>query len=229
MSENYKTIYKGGEAQIIEKKSRFIAAADTVESEEEALEFIERIRKSYRDANHHCFAYTTGEHHELVRSSDDGEPQGTAGHPIFDVIMGDDLCNTAVVVTRYFGGTLLGTGGLVRAYSTAARRAVDASVVIEKKLGSLLTICTDYSRIGKIQYLLSSRNIPLMDSTYTDKVTLTVLAAIPQIPSLKSELTEVTAGDILLTEQGNLYFTVLDNGEVSTFPVPDNQHPEYQS
>lgn len=228
MPENYKTIYKGEKAEIIEKKSRFIAAADTVESEEEALEFIEKVRKINRNASHNCFAYTVGTHHEIVRSSDDGEPQGTAGHPILDVILGEDLCNTAVVVTRYFGGTLLGTGGLVRAYSTAARQAVEASVIIEKKLGTLLNLSTDYSMIGKIQYLLASRNILVMESSYTDQVSLTVLTHVSDLPTLKSELTEITGGTVRLQEQKNLYFAVLKEGEISTFPVPDNPHQEYQ-
>ncbi len=119
----YKTIYENGEGEVIEKKSRFIAIAAPVQSEEEATAFVESIRKKYWDARHHCYAYILGEKKEIRRMSDDGEPTGTAGKPILDLIEGGDLTNTIIVVTRYFGGTLLGTGGLARAYSSAARAA----------------------------------------------------------------------------------------------------------
>ena len=115
MLERYKTVYRGKEGEIIEKKSRFIATVRLVETEEEALAFIEEMKKKYWNATHNCFAYVIGERRECVRCSDDGEPSGTAGKPMLDVLLGEELYNTAVVVTRYFGGTLLGTGGLVRA------------------------------------------------------------------------------------------------------------------
>ena len=114
MLENYKTIYAGGEGEITEKKSRFIATVRLVEKEEDALAFIEEMKKKYWDARHNCYAYSIGEHREFTRCSDDGEPSGTAGRPMLDVILGEDIYNVAVVVTRYFGGVLLGTGGLVR-------------------------------------------------------------------------------------------------------------------
>ena len=150
MIENYKTIYKGNEAEIIEKKSRFIATVRLVESEEEALTFLEEMRKKYWNATHNCFAYTIGERQEIVRASDDGEPSGTAGRPMLDVLLGEGLCNTAVVVTRYFGGTLLGTGGLVRAYSAATQAGLAASTIITKQYGTLLEIQTDYNGTGKM-------------------------------------------------------------------------------
>ena len=121
MLEQYKTVLEGGEGEIIEKKSRFIATVRPVEKEEEALSFIEEMRKKYWDATHNCYAYVIGERQEVMRCSDDGEPGGTAGKPMLDVLLGEELYNTAVVVTRYFGGTLLGTGGLVRAYSKAVQ------------------------------------------------------------------------------------------------------------
>lgn len=111
MLENYKTIYAGGEGEITEKKSRFIATVRLVEKEEDALAFIEEMKKKYWDARHNCYAYSIGEHREFTRCSDDGEPSGTAGRPMLDVILGEDIYNVAVVVTRYFGGVLLGTGG----------------------------------------------------------------------------------------------------------------------
>ena len=117
MLEQYRTIYEGGQGEITEKKSRFIATVRLVKTEEEAVKFIEEMKKKYWDATHNCSAYVIGERREIMRCSDDGEPQGTAGKPMLDVLLGEELYNTAVVVTRYFGGTLLGTGGLVRAYS----------------------------------------------------------------------------------------------------------------
>ena len=141
MLERYKTVYRGKEGEIIEKKSRFIATVRLVETEEEALAFIEEMKKKYWNATHNCFAYVIGERRECVRCSDDGEPSGTAGKPMLDVLLGEELYNTAVVVTRYFGGTLLGTGGLVRAYSKAVQE-------------------------GLAQSDLISLHCPLMDSTY---------------------------------------------------------------
>ena len=117
MLEEYRTIYQGGEGELIEKKSRFIATVRLVKSEEEALAFIEEMRKKYWNATHNCFAYVIGERKEIMRCSDDGEPQGTAGKPMLDVLLGEELYNTAVVVTRYFGGTLLGAGPLTRTYT----------------------------------------------------------------------------------------------------------------
>ena len=135
MQKEYKTVYAGGEGEIIEKKSRFIATVRPVESEEEALAFIEEMSKKYWDARHNCYVYSVGMNREATRCSDDGEPSGTAGRPMLDVILGQDIYNVAVVVTRYFGGVLLGTGGLVRAYSLAVQTGLAASTVIDEKTG----------------------------------------------------------------------------------------------
>ena len=156
--------------EIIEKKSRFIATVRLVETEEEALAFIEEMKKKYWNATHNCFAYVIGERRECVRCSDDGEPSGTAGKPMLDVLLGEELYNTAVVVTRYFGGTLLGTGGLVRAYSKAVQEGLAQSDLIEKQYGNILEIGTDYNGVGKIQYLIGENKIPVLESEYTDKV-----------------------------------------------------------
>ena len=133
-----KILYKGGEGELIEKKSRFIATTRPVESEEEALAFIAEMKKKYWDATHNCSAFVIGDRQQIQRCSDDGEPQGTAGRPMLDVLLGEDIHNMAVVVTRYFGGTLLGTGGLVRAYSKSVQVGLEASEVIEKRSGFLL-------------------------------------------------------------------------------------------
>ena len=132
MTTEYRTVYEGGEGEIVEKKSRFIAAVKPVSAEDEALAFIESVRKRHWNATHNCYAYVIGERSELARCSDDGEPNGTAGKPMLDVLQGEELRNTAVVVTRYFGGTLLGTGGLVRAYAQAVKAGLASSVIITK-------------------------------------------------------------------------------------------------
>ena len=133
--EQYKTVLEGGTGEIVEKKSRFIATVRPVKNEEEPLAFLEEMRKKYWDARHNCYAYSIGKNREFTRCSDDGEPSGTAGRPMLDVILGEDIYNVAVVVTRYFGGVLLGTGGLVRAYSKAVQEGLAGSLVIEKKKG----------------------------------------------------------------------------------------------
>ena len=170
--EQYNTVLEGGTGEIVEKKSRFIATVRPVKNEEEALVFLEEMRKKYWDARHNCYAYSIGKNREFTRCSDDGEPSGTAGRPMLDVILGEDIYNVAVVVTRYFGGVLLGTGGLVRAYSKAMQEGLAGSLVIEKKKGISLKVTTDYTGIGKIQYIAGERQIPILDSEYTDKVVL---------------------------------------------------------
>lgn len=216
MLEHYKSIYQGGEGEIIEKKSRFIATVRLTKTEEEALAFIEEMRKKYWNATHNCFAYVIGERRELVRCSDDGEPSGTAGRPMLDVLLGEELYNTTVVVTRYFGGTLLGTGGLVRAYSKAVQEGLAQSRIVDKQYGVLLEILTDYNGIGKIQYLIGQRGLTTMESEYTDRVRLTVLVPKGNLEEVKAELTEGTNGRARMREEKELYYAMLD-GEVLTW------------
>lgn len=210
MLETKKTVYLAGEGEIIEKKSRFIATVQIVHSEEEAVQFIERMKKKYWDATHNCSAYVIGERKELMRCSDDGEPQGTAGRPMLDVLLGEDLHDVAVVVTRYFGGTLLGTGGLVRAYSKAVQEGLAQSILIEQKYGVLLEVITDYNGIGKLQYLFGQEKMPIMESEYTDIVTLKVLVPKHQIGGIIKKITEVTNGKAQTNEAEELYYAVLD-------------------
>ena len=206
MVAEYRTVYTGGEGEIVEKKSRFIATAAPVRSEEEALQIIEQIRKKYWDARHNCYAYVIGERGELERFSDDGEPGGTAGKPILEVIKGEELRNTLIVVTRYFGGTLLGTGGLVRAYSAAAKAGIASSVIITRIPGIKLHITTEYTGLGKIQYILGQRGITTLDSVYTDKVELEVLTAEAEAEAVKAELTEGTNGQAVIETGAACYF-----------------------
>lgn len=206
MSSGYRTIYTGGTGEITEKKSRFIATVVPVRSEEEAQQVIEEIRKKYWDARHHCFAYILGVRGELQRFSDDGEPGGTAGKPILEVLKGEELCDTLIVVTRYFGGTLLGTGGLLRAYSAAAKEGVASSVIITRIQGIKLHITTEYTGLGKIQYILGQRGLTVLDSVYTDKVELEVLVALEDADGVKAELTEGTNGQIIMEDGEICYF-----------------------
>ena len=216
MLEQYKTIYTGGEGEIVEKKSRFIATVRPVESEEEALAFLEEMKKKYWDARHNCYVYSAGMNREFTRCSDDGEPSGTAGRPMLDVILGEDIYNVAVVVTRYFGGVLLGTGGLVRAYSKAVQEGLAASKVILKQKGIALKITTDYTGIGKIQYIAGERNIPVLDSEYTDKVVMKLLVPVQDVESVKKAITEGTNGRAGIEKDQELYYAVID-GNVMTF------------
>lgn len=216
MRKSYRTVFEGGTGEITEKKSRFIATVRPVETEAEALAFVEEMRKKYWDARHNCYVYTVGENRELTRMSDDGEPSGTAGRPMLDVVLGEDLYNTAVVVTRYFGGVLLGTGGLVRAYSGAVQAGLSASRIIEKKRGILLTVTTDYTGVGKLQYLAGERGLPVLDSQYTDKVVMKILVPAEEVGAVEKAVTEGTSGRAQMERERELYFAVLD-GEILTF------------
>lgn len=213
MVERLRTVYQGGVGEIVEKKSRFIATVRLVESEEEALTVLEAARKKYWDATHNCFAYVIGERRETVRCSDDGEPSGTAGRPMLDVLLGEEITNVIVIVTRYFGGTLLGTGGLVRAYSRAVQEGLAHSRLIEKMYGVRMEIQSDYTGIGKIQYLLASSQIPVLDTRYTDQVVTEVLVPKGQADRIRAEITEGTNGRAKMRETEELYFAVLD-GEI---------------
>jgi len=194
MIYHYKALYKGGEAELVEKKSRFIATTVPITSEEDALSFLEAIRKKYWNASHHCSAYVIGKQQEIKRCSDDGEPSKTAGRPILDILLGEEIHNAAIVVTRYFGGTLLGTGGLVRAYSNAAKTGLAQSVSIEKYLGNRLLIKTDYSGIGKIQYITNQSDIFTLKSEYTDSVQIELLVPLKEEERLRKQITEATNG-----------------------------------
>lgn len=205
-----KIVYKGGQGEIVEKKSRFIATVRPVSEEEEALAFIEEMKKKYWDARHNCFAYVIGERNELARFSDDGEPGGTAGKPMLDVLLGEELHNTAVVVTRYFGGTLLGTGGLVRAYSGAVKAGLAESVVAVRTAGVKLTIGMDYTLLGKIQYILGEKKIPVLDSAYTDRAEMVCLVPRTGLADLETELIEGASGRVQLAEGDSCYFAEIE-------------------
>lgn len=207
--DKYIMLSKGAQAELVEKKSRFIATVRPVSTEEEAVAFIDEMKKKYYDARHNCSAFVIGSKGELTRSSDDGEPSGTAGRPMLEVLTGSGIRNVAVVVTRYFGGVLLGTGGLVRAYSGAVKMALEQCETIIRRFGVQLMIRTDYNGVGKIQYLLGSRNVVIQDSVYAADVEMTVLVPIEEYEKLCKELVEATNGRVGLEEVEKLYYDSL--------------------
>lgn len=214
--EGYKIVYRGGEGEIVEKKSRFIATVCPVNTEEDAINFIEKTKKKYWDARHNCHAFVIGERNEMSRCSDDGEPSGTAGKPMLDVLLGQGLHNVCVVVTRYFGGTLLGTGGLVRAYSKAVQEGISNSLVIKKILSCKMKIYTDYNGIGKIQYIIGKSQAITAGTEYTDKVTVEILIKKELLNTLCKEITEATNGKAEI-EIGDECWCGMAEGEIILF------------
>ena len=191
--KEYKIVYCGGEGEIVEKKSRFIATVKPVDSEEEASAFIAEMKKKYWDARHNCSAFVIGDRQEMSRCSDDGEPAQTAGRPMHDVLLREDIHNVAVVVTRYFGGVLLGTGGLVRAYQKSVQEGLAASVIIDKKEGRRLSVGTDYTGLGKLQYLIAKEELTMIDTVYTEKVELILMVPKEKEQSFEKAVTEATS------------------------------------
>lgn len=205
--EEVKVLRHGGTDELVEKKSRFIATVCPVESEQEAVAFIEETKKKYWDARHNCSAFVIGKRGELTRCSDDGEPGGTAGRPMLEVLLGQEVRNVAVVVTRYFGGTLLGTGGLVRAYTQAAKLGLEASEIVTMRYGVKMKITTDYNGGGKIQYLLGQCGISGYETNYTDNVEFIVMVPLRQQKMLEKKVTEATAAKAKIEILEKLYFT----------------------
>lgn len=175
LGSQYRTILREATDEIIIEKSRFIAYAKPVESEEEAIAFIASIKKKHKDATHNVPAYLIGEQNEIQRYNDDGEPSGTAGVPILEMMKKEDLKNLVVVVTRYFGGIKLGTGGLVRAYTKAAKMAIDASQIIFKSKLTQLIFRVDYNLLGKIEYEIEKNNFIIYSKSYMDCVEIVLL------------------------------------------------------
>ena len=207
--EDYRTIHGTATGEYEEKKSRFIAALSFADSEEAAVAFLEQVRAANRTARHNVYAYRLREGNR-ERYSDDGEPAKTAGTPALEVLQHSGLTDLIVVVTRYFGGVLLGTGGLVRAYSSAVKEGIAASRIGTMRYGVRLKICTDYNGIGKIQYILRQNGLEAEDTVYTDQVELTVLLAAECVPGLKKEITEATAAKAGIEEVEKLYFVAPD-------------------
>lgn len=203
---NCRILLSGGSGQIEEKKSVFIANIARADSEEEATAFIETMKKKYWDARHNCSAFVIGERGELTRCSDDGEPSDTAGRPMLEVLLRENIKNIVVVVTRYFGGTLLGTGGLVRAYTQAVKEGLNDCKIGVLRMGVPLALTTDYNGIGKILYLLSAMGLTPKDSDYGEKVTLQVLVPVEEKDRLVRDITEATAGKTEILQENPISY-----------------------
>ncbi len=213
MASPTRFIFQGGQGEIVEKRSRFIATVAPVSTEEEAQAFIERVKKQYWDARHNCSAMIVGEHGEITRCSDDGEPPHTAGRPMLDILLGQGLQGVCVVVTRYFGGILLGTGGLVRAYQAAVTEGLRHCQIAEQKSAVPVKVQTDYTGVGKLLYLAGSGSYPVLSTDYTDIVTAELLLPPEELPSFEAAMQEATAGKAIIEKNDPVLYAIID-GEV---------------
>ena len=202
----YSTVMGRGEAEQTIERSRFIAHVAPCESREEAEEFFDAIRRQYRDATHNVPAMVLGEKQQVQWASDDGEPQGTSGAPMVQLMVKQGITNTAIIVTRYFGGIKLGTGGLVRAYSQAVKEGLAHCRIGMKRPGCELEIQTDYNGIGKILYLLGQRGLEPTESIYTDTVTLHILIPAEDEEQMRKEITEATFGKAGIEKKRELFY-----------------------
>ena len=204
MIDQFRTVYRGGTGEIVEKKSRFIATVRLVESEEEALSCLEALRKKYWDARHNCFVYIIGENQETVRCSDDGEPSGTAGRPMLDVVQGAGLRNVLVVVTRYFGGTLLGAGGLVRAYSQSVSEALREAQLEKKTLAVQLDFSVEYADYAKLMNIANEYGATV-EAEFGEKVNARMTLEKEYYPAVAKKVSEAFLGAAVYREAGECY------------------------
>lgn len=201
-----KILLEAGNAELVEKKSRFIASVCSVSTPEEAQSFIEQIKKKYWDAKHNCSAYVIGKDAQYTRCNDDGEPAQTAGLPMLEVLLHSEVRNIVVVVTRYFGGTLLGTGGLIRAYGQTVKQALENSVIGEEVEGYEVIIEADYSDVGKVQYLLAQKQVTVLNSAYAQNVNFELQMQKELLQEVTDALVEATCGRILIKDKKECTF-----------------------
>lgn len=205
--ECYKTVRGCGEALIVEKKSKFIATVRPVLSDEEAQGFLTEMRSKYSDATHNVYAYVIDENN-IFRYSDDGEPSGTAGMPVLDTIRKEGIVDVAVVVTRYFGGTLLGTGGLVHAYGASCREGLLAAGIVTRILCDIVSVKVDYTAIGKMQYMIAEGGYILEDTVYDNEVTFRVCLKKEQVDKFVADVTELTCGRAIIKNEEKKYIDI---------------------
>ena len=205
MSLGYISIKDSVKTYLVEKKSRFIADAANVESEEEARAFLSKIKSEYPEASHHTYAYVIGKQVPAARYSDDGEPHGTAGLPILDVLQSKGITNTIIVVTRYFGGTKLGAGGLVRAYSKSAADCMEAASVIRHIPGTVFAIESDYHNLGKIKNYLEKTGYSIEGEDYSSHVIIRTLIPDSEEASVKTKIADLTNATAEVLESGKKY------------------------
>ena len=199
MLQKYRTIQEDNQHEVEIKKSRFICFLKRIETEEEAKAFIQQIKKEHWKANHNCSAFVLGDHHEIQRSSDDGEPSGTAGVPMLEVLKKNDLINVCAVVTRYFGGTKLGAGGLIRAYSGSVAQAIVHTGIVEGRLQQEVFVQLDYSNWGKMENFIASENLAVKDTQFTDRVVVTCMVDENQVADFEAQVTDLLNGQVSFT------------------------------
>ncbi len=206
MLDSYRTVDRTSSAEIVEKKSRFIGYVTPVTTEQEAYAFVEQIKKKHYDARHNCFAFSVGIEMPQLRFSDDGEPQGTAGKPILEVITGEDIRNICIVVTRYFGGTLLGTGGLVRAYTMASQAALEENVILQRKPVQDVILRADYTDWGRLQYMIAEQQLVMLDTAYTSLVEVRLQIPYDQVETFCRSVTELTSARAVVDRKEEVYW-----------------------
>lgn len=202
--KEYKTVELEGSDEFIEKKSRFIGYVKPVKTQQEASAFISSIKSKHWDATHNVSAYVLRENN-IQRSSDDGEPSGTAGVPVLDVLLKENLVDVCVVVTRYFGGTLLGAGGLIRAYSHASKLAVNSGHIITMAPCKILSVSVDYGFYDRLNILLSESNANIEDSNFADRVTIKFSLKTDKVTDFSKKLTQLSNGKYTLKEIGEKF------------------------
>lgn len=215
-NEVYKIIYREGNALIEEKKSKFIARTKSVYTQEEALQYLEELKKEYWDARHYCYAYTLGERNEIVKCSDDGEPSQTAGKPILDILQKSQVHNAIIVVIRYFGGTLLGTGGLVKAYQAAAKEGLERSGIMQLLSGIKVTLTIEYTHLSKIQYILEQNRCFILNTDYSNEVALTLLIPEEKIEMVEASMKNQMAKDVSFQNKQKCFYG-FDEDKVKIF------------
>ena len=204
---SYFTIKDEATAEFKEKKSVFIGHGKRVENEDEAKEFVQLVKNKHKQARHNVYAYIIGENRNIQRYSDDGEPQGTGGIPMLEVLKKNDITDVAVVVTRYFGGILLGTGGLARAYSKGASLAIKEAGIVEKVKGVCIQIVIQYDLLGKMQHICAENNFHIELIEYSDTVKIKIYCEFSNIEEFKSKITEISSGKAIFEEDSvRMYF-----------------------
>ena len=203
--DQYRTVKNEAEDEFVERRSRFIGRVKPVKTEEDAVSFIRACKSKYWDASHNVYAYSLREG-SVRRYSDDGEPQGTAGVPVLEVLQKSGVTDLVVVVTRYFGGVLLGAGGLVRAYTQAVKEGLDHCETGIMRKGCELEVTTDYNDVGKLQYYFGQQGIVPADSIYAENVKFILLVPVEKEDSLRKNLTETTCGKVKIEKLKETYF-----------------------
>lgn len=209
MRENYTTVGDSANAEILIQKSRFIGHAARAETEQQALDFIDSIKLLHRTATHNCSAYLIGEHDSIQKANDDGEPSGTAGFPMLEVLKKQGLKDTVLVVTRYYGGIKLGSGGLIRAYGKSASAAIAAAGVVERKLHHLMKVSIDYTWLGKLENEIRQSPYPLDCIEYTEGVDIYIYVPVEKAQEFLAWINEMTNGQahVSITSDEFLEFT----------------------